>query len=288
MTTSIRLGLCSVVSVTVMSLTVASAWPANVNDFVDFSRPGLPGRLFTPPEATAGDRPLVLFLHGAGESGSNNVSQVNGNIDNLLNEAKRRGAYLYAPQTNQGWGSTTITGRVAEMVDRALDEFNVASDRLYVTGLSMGGGGTWNMLNRYPQQYAAGVPIAGISPNFFDFQPGNFLEQAVWAFHARNDGVVPVTRTRTVVQQIASEAGSGIIGFPPNNSSATFFYGDPHLDLSYTEWPSGGHGIWGRVYSTPAMYEWLFSHSTIPEPSTLTLWTLACCFGFTTRWTRRN
>lgn len=61
-------------------------------------------------------------MHGAGESGTNNAAQVNGNIDNLLAEAKRRGAFLYAPQTNGGWSSATILDRVASMLDRALAE----------------------------------------------------------------------------------------------------------------------------------------------------------------------
>src|SRR5882724_1688824 len=81
---------------------------ANVSDFIDFSLHGgrtgvlLPGRLYVPPEATsnpAAPRPFILFFHGAGEDGTNNTSQINGNIDNLLAEAKRRGAFLYAPQT---------------------------------------------------------------------------------------------------------------------------------------------------------------------------------------------
>src|SRR3954451_1958058 len=142
---------------------------ANVADFIDFSlrnvrnQVTLPGRLYVPPEATSDPttpRPFILFFHGAGEDGTNNTSQINGNIDNLLAEAKRRGAFLYAPQTTNNWSSTTTTGDVLTMVQSAEATLNVDRSRLYITGLSNGGGGTWNMVSRYPKVFAAALPIS--------------------------------------------------------------------------------------------------------------------------------
>src|SRR3954452_1076994 len=172
---------------------------ANVADFIDFSlRNGrnqvvLPGRLYVPPEAsnTASARPFILFLHGGGEDGTNNTSQVNVNIDNLLAEAKRRGAYLYAPQTADNWGSTNTTANVLTMVQTAQATLNVDTTRLYITGLSNGGGGTWNMLSRYPGVFAAGLPIASVGPST-DFTASRLLDEPIWAFHARNDATVAV------------------------------------------------------------------------------------------------
>ena len=97
-----------------------SALAANVADFTEFSLRNasnqvlLPGRLYVPPEASNpnASRPFIVFLHGGGESGSNNLSQINVNIDNLLAEAKRRGAFLYAPQTPNTWSDLTLTNRV--------------------------------------------------------------------------------------------------------------------------------------------------------------------------------
>src|SRR5688572_14546924 len=162
--------LCAIV-IAIASLPSAGQC-ANVNDFLDFSlRSGtnallLPGRMYVPPEAAnpAQPRPLILFLHGAGESGTNNVTQVNQNIDNLLAEAKQRGAFLYAPQTNNTWAPATTIDNTMLMINGALISYNVDASRLYVTGLSMGGGGVWNMLNRFPDRFAAGVPIAAVSP----------------------------------------------------------------------------------------------------------------------------
>ena len=123
---------------------------ANVADFVDFSlRNGsnqviLPGRLYVPPEASnpAVPRPFILFFHGAGESGTDNTNQINVNIDNLLAEAKRRGAFLYAPQSPNAWNGISLLNNVQTMIGRAEATQNVDEQRLYVTGLSNGGGGT--------------------------------------------------------------------------------------------------------------------------------------------------
>ena len=169
---------------------VSLAGAANVSDFINFSHPSVPGRLYVPPEAAdpTNPRPLILFLHGSGETGTNNLAQINGNIDNLLQGAKDNGAFLYAPQaTTFTWADPTRTANVMSMIDQALLDFNVDPNRLYVTGLSMGGGGVWNMLNRFDDRFAAGVPIAAVSPGG-DFDPANLVGKPTWAFHARDDG----------------------------------------------------------------------------------------------------
>jgi predicted peptidase len=254
------------------------AWAANVNDFVDFSLRAtnnsllLPGRLYVPPEASNPTaRPLIVFLHGAGESGTNNVGQINQNIDNLLAEAKQRGAFLYAPQTNNTWGPATTTANTMTMIDRALSVHNVDMSRLYVTGLSMGGGGVWNMLHRYPDRFAAGVPIAAVSPSS-GFLSANLLDDAVWAFHARNDTVVSVNTTRNIVSGILRVGRETIPSFPPLTDTSTLFnFDSQRFDLHYTEPGSGGHGIWTPVYAHEPMYDWLFAHAIVPEPASMAL-----------------
>jgi predicted peptidase len=250
---------------------LGSALAANANEFLDYSVNGLPGRLFVPPNVTSADepRPFVLFLHGAGERGTNNVAQVNANINNLLDIAKQRGAFLYAPQASGDWHSSSRTSLVMNRVDQALTSYNIDSNRLYVTGLSMGGGGTWNMLNRYSDRFAAGVPIAGVRPNA-DFNATNLLELPTWAFHARNDNVVVEQRSREVISSILAAAGEPSLTFPSNSDVTTIFqFDNEDIGLHYTEWPTGGHGIWHRVYGDTELREWMFSQSlAIPEPST--------------------
>jgi predicted peptidase len=261
-----------------------SAHAADVNEFIDFSlgdntqRRPIPGRLYVPPEASTSPRPLVLFLHGAGEQGRDNVNQVNRNIDNLLAEAKRRGAFLYAPQAFSGWSGETLNTIATTMIDRALANFNVDDQRLYVTGLSLGGGATWNVLNSHGERFAAGVPIAGVPPGF-RFDARNLVGQSVLAFHARNDGTVPVTISRGVTNAILEAAGRDPLVYPSlSDVTNVFDFFEPTLDFRYTEFPLGGHGIWPRVYNSPAMYKWMFAHSLpVPEPSASSLLLLAAC-----------
>jgi predicted peptidase len=271
--------------IAVLILAVVVPWPAargaDVNDFIDFSiagdrtQPALPGRLYVPPEATASPRPLILFLHGAGESGSNNVSQINQNIDNLLAEAKERGAFLFAPQTNSGWSDTGILTRTASLLDRALVDHNVDVSRLYVTGLSMGGGGVWNILHRNPDRFAAAVPIAAVSPAT-GFLSANLLDDSIWAIHARDDAVVSPNSSRNVVSGIVRAAGEAIPTFPSLADRTTLFHFDSErLDLHYTELPAGGHGIWFSVYAHEPLYDWMFAHAVVPEPASILLVALA-------------
>jgi predicted peptidase len=293
----------AIASVAALLLLPHVAAAANVADFADFSllnasnQVVLPGRLYVPPEAsTASPRPFILFFHGGGESGTNNTSQINVNIDNLLAEAKRRGAYLYAPQTTSNWSSTTLTTNVMTMIGRAEGAGTVDTSRLYVTGLSNGGGGTWNMASRYPGIFAAALPIAGVTPAS-DFTASRLLGEPVWAFHARDDTVVSVNVSHNVVNNILSAANRPLPTYPSASSTTDFFISNPdlalhrtvedlvraggggpseflipgsNLDLMYYEITTAGHVIWPTVYSSPPVYDWLFAHTTaVPEPSTL-------------------
>jgi predicted peptidase len=251
------------------------AHAANVADFLDFSLKSgattiLPGRLYVPPEASlpGAERPLILFLHGAGEAGTNNTAQVNGNIDNLLAEAKRRGAYLYAPQSTGAWSSTTLTSNVMAMINRALGEEHVDADRLYVTGLSNGGGGTWNMLSRYPTTFAAAIPICGVAPAS-DFVASRLVDQSIAAFHARNDPTVSVATSHNVLNSILNAAHETLPAYPSSrDTTTTFVFSATSHDLNYVEFPTGGHGIWPVVYDSPGVYDWLFAHTlAVPEPA---------------------
>lgn len=249
---------------------------ANPNEFLNYSLASLPGRLYVPPEAAEPDasQPLILFLHGAGERGSNNTAQVNGNIDNLFTSAKNQGAFLYAPQVISGsWASTTRTTQVMSQVDQAIASYNIEPNRVYVTGLSMGGGGTWNMLSRHAGRFAAAIPIAGVGPAG-GFDAANLVGVPTWAFHARDDNVVQEQSTRNVINSILNAAGEDLPQYPPTNDTRTpldFINSD--LDLRYTEFTRGGHGIWGSVYGDQEVRDWMFAQSNaiVPEPATMAL-----------------
>lgn len=269
----------SAIAVTI-ALIAVQAPAASVNDFIDYTLRNannltlLFGRLHIPASyAIEPDkpRPLILFLHGAGELGTNNTSQINGNIDNLLAAAKARDAFLYAPQTNSGWTSNTVLTRTMAQIDRAIAERSVDPNRIYLTGLSMGGGGSWNFLNAFADRFAATVPICAVTPTS-TFDPSNIVDEPIWAFHGRNDSVVSPLASRSVVNSLLNEAGEPLPAYPAlNDFAADFHFDSPSRDLQYTEYRTGDHGIWPRVYNTPALYDWMFSQTSVPEPSAIAL-----------------
>lgn len=268
--------LASYCVVVFMFMIATVAQGANVSEFLDFTlrtpRGGavLPGRLFVPPEAIADPvtkRPLILWLHGGGDAGTNNINQVRWDVDLLFAEAKRRGAFLYAPQAPLNWRPKSVTDSVITMLDRALTEYNVDPDRLYLTGYSSGGGGTWNMLSRYPDRFAAAMPVAPVSPEP-DFNPANLVGQSISVFHARNDTVAPVQTTRNVVNSIMTAAGHALPAYP-SPTGGHFGFAAPELDFYYFEPFNGDHSFHFNVYSTPQVYDWMFSHRVaVPEPAT--------------------
>lgn len=242
----------------------------NLVDEFDVTR--LRGRLHVPAgyaTAPTTPRPLILFLHGAGESGTNNLSQINGNIDNLLAAAKSHDAFLFAPQTNSGWEQPVLLDRAMTMIDRAIAERSVDPNRIYVTGLSMGGGGAWNFLQQFSDRVAATVPICGIYPTF-GFRPVELLEEPIWAFHGRSDTSVPIGVTRDIINSFLVEAGLPTPTYPTSVFAPHETFEFPPLDLRYTDM-RGNHGIWPEVYAMPQLYEWMFAHGAVPEPTSMLL-----------------
>jgi predicted peptidase len=290
---------CCALLATLLVAFAAPAHAANIAEFVDFSLRNprgqvvLPGRLYVPPasDLNAAPRPLIVYLHGSGANGTNNITQVEQTPDTLAAEAKRRGAILYVPQANGQWDPTSLTDSVMTMITRAVGEFDADPRRLYVTGYSNGGRGTWNMLSRNPQRFAAALAVSPALQGS-DFKAANLLGTAIMAVHARDDATTPVSYSRGVVNQILAAAGEPTPTYPdarstryfvaanlaipfhreivysePPGSTINHYITRPDLDLLYYEQPVGGHtGLLG-VYSSEGVYDWMFSHAlTVPEP----------------------
>lgn len=286
---------------------------ADVADFIDYSLRDsldnlqLPGRLYVPPEAAADPvqpRPLMIFLHGAGAVGTNNLTPVQHTPQFMLDEAKARGAFLYVPQTSSSWSPDVVLDRVMTMIDRAVFDLNADDDRLYLTGSSLGGGGVWHLLSRHANRFAAALSVAGVGPGA-GFAPNNFRDTGVMAVHARDDTTVSVNSSRGAVNKILAAWGEPAPGYPfqsstvnwllsnpalqshrtlldavpPGQSLATAIVSPPELDLLYFEMGAGGHsGPGGAFYSSP-IYDWMFSHGApVPEPGSLAM----ACIGLAT------
>jgi predicted peptidase len=234
----------------------AAAGPADVMEarvYKDAQGKALPYRLFKPAGADATRKlPLVLFLHGAGERGDDNAAQLKHGVWSFVRPESQAKfpCFVAAPQcagndkwADVEWGAPSHTQAekptesmrlVMEMVPAVLREFPVDAKRLYVTGLSMGGYGTWDLVMRQPAVWAAAVPVCGGAD---DSKAAAIAKLPVWVFHGGNDGVVKTARSRNVVEALTKAGGSP----------------------KYTEYPGVGHDSWNKAYAEPELLPWLFS-----------------------------
>lgn len=189
--------------------------------------------LYVPPADLQRPLPLVLSLHGAGERGDDiNLVRVHG-IPRRLAAGAGLPFVVVAPQcaTDQRWDVGSL-GRLLDLVERTED---VDPDRVYVTGLSMGGRATWSLAIAYPDRFAAIAPICGAG------DPSAACRIAcvpVWAFHGALDPVVPLERSVEMVEALRASGG----------------------DVRFTVYPDAEHDSWTRAYENDHLYEWLLSH----------------------------
>jgi predicted peptidase len=215
----------------------------------------MPYRLFR-PQAT-GKLPLVVYLHGSGGQGDDNLKQLGlGNIFGtrvclLPENQKQFPCYVLAPQSNRGWvrydpaklekdefeivpGMGQGAAMVLDVIDELRHEFSIDDRRIYVMGQSMGGAGTWNIIASRPKFFAAAVPCCGSRST--EDGTGS-LETPVWNFHGDADQTVPVSLSR---DRIAARRKAG--GHP----------------LS-TEYAGVDHNVWEWAFTEPELLKWMFS-----------------------------
>ena len=216
----------------------------------------LPYRLYIPKNYDCGERwPLLVFLHGAGERGSDNERQL-AFVQRLFDdpESPVYDAIVLIPQcpADSQWVLTPWEGgnysiadtlespgleTLCMVIDEIRDFYNVDDDRLYVTGLSMGGFGTWDLLSRHGARFAAGMPICGGG----DPEYAGLLKRIpIRTFHGSEDDAVPVSGTRQMFAAIRKAGGE---------------------EIDYTEFDGMGHNVWDIVYSDRENIDWLFSQS---------------------------
>lgn len=218
----------------------------NKNEFT------LPYRLLVPVHYDATKRyPLILFLHGSDERGTDNIRQLYVGLDIFAAEARmqRYPCFIIAPQCPAGmkwadvdWKSDrhimrdSPTEALASSIDLIRDvskEFSIDACRIYVAGYSMGGFGSWEAIQRWPDLFAAAVPVCGGGD---ETQATRIAGVPLWAFHGALDPLVKVGRSRNMVNAVVRAGGTP----------------------RYTEYPGINHFSWGLAFSDPSLYEWLF------------------------------
>ena len=177
--------------------------------------------------------PLVLFLHGAGERGTNLELVKKHGPPKLVGEGKDFPFILVSPQCKRDrwWDPVSLTALLDDIVAR----YKVDKDRIYVTGLSMGGFGTWSLAAYTPDRFAAIAPICGGGEVF---TTKAFSHIPVWVFHGGKDSVVPLKRSEEMVAALRKHGAN----------------------VQLTVYPDAGHDSWTETYGNPAFYEWLLQH----------------------------
>lgn len=196
--------------------------------------------------------PLVLFLHGAGERGDDNKKQlVHGMRDFASDEVmQKHPAIVIAPQcpndkrwVEVDWASDShqMPDQPSEPLKLALDlidslqaEFPIDVDRIYLTGLSMGGYGVWDALQRRPITFAAAIPICGGGDPSLS---ASINHVPIWCFHGAADNVVKPARSRQMIDALKASDGKP----------------------KYTEYDGVGHNSWAQTYANREVIDWLFA-----------------------------
>ena len=206
------------------------------------------------PRSGNGALPVILFLHGAGERGDDGFRQTDVGLGRAM-PPNAIGVFPQAPTETRWIGDPADAAMKA--LDASVAEFNGDPERLYLTGVSMGGYGVWHLALANPDHVAALVPVCGgllphatttsvqRSPLTDDVaDPYAFVAHAlrhlpIWIFHGAADSVIPVTESRQMADALRKEGA----------------------DVRYTEYPGVDHNAWDRAYAEEELWKWLFAQS---------------------------
>lgn len=186
--------------------------------------------------------PLLCFLHGAGERGTDLALVAKHGPPKLAAQKKEFPFILVSPQCPPGqiWDDAALLA----LLDHVRDRFRVDTHRVYLTGLSMGGYGTWSLGLKRPERFAAIAPVCG-GGTYADILLANpdqrraMRSLGVWAFHGARDTVVPASESKVMVAAL-KKAGC--------------------RDVALTLYPHSGHDVHTETYANPKLYEWFLSH----------------------------
>ncbi len=186
--------------------------------------------------------PVILFLHGSGEIGTDNRRHTGVGLPAHIRRHSDKFPFIVVmPQAHGMWFRGANGAAAWGALDATLRDYRTDPDRVYLTGLSMGGFGAWELAVLQPNVFAAVVPICGEAPTEY---LSNMVDVPVWAFHGSDDPNVPVSGSREAVKTLKALGGKP----------------------KYTEYPNKGHKVWDDVYGSNQLYRWLLKQRRKPPP----------------------
>jgi poly(3-hydroxybutyrate) depolymerase len=268
---------CALLEQTATAADVVVAGKTFIEWNYDYAGDGvdLPGRLYIPPEAAQQPEtkfPLVIFLHGLGALGSSNnfdnISQLtDGGIhenQSLIYQAGNRKFYLYAPQLGSGIFGSGAVKQVMSAAQGIAAKYNIDAERIYVTGLSLGGGGVREICVQYGRPIGASLIICGLQRDMTTAEAMPQVGKSIWQWHSFDDPQHPNTKvhaSRNHVNAILTAAGITPL-LPPSTQPLNYVDGRIDLEwgkLRYTEFAGAGHFIWNPVYESAATWDWVLA-----------------------------
>lgn len=193
--------------------------------------------LYLPKDYAVSDKefPLLLFLHGIGERGTDIEKVKTHGLPKLISEGKEFPFIVLSPQCPDSvfWKTDVLSA----LIDEIESKYRVDKNRIYVTGLSMGGNGTWSLALTQPNRFAAIAPVCGWS------HPVEFCKIThipIWIFHGAKDNVVPLNFSEQMIQQ-SKACGSA--------------------NVKFTVYPEANHDAWTETYNNEELYKWFLEQS---------------------------
>ena len=181
--------------------------------------------------------PMMMFLHGAGERGDDlGLVKLHGPTM-MVESGKEFPFILVSPQCPEGkwWSESGQLLFLEALLDEIIADYNVDVSRVYLTGLSMGGFGTWALAMEQPARFAAIAPICGGGMKFLAYR---LKDVPTWVFHGEDDNVVPLSYSQGIVDALKLAGG----------------------DVRFTVYPKTGHDSWRKAYADDELYKWFLSH----------------------------
>jgi len=177
--------------------------------------------------------PTILFLHGAGQRGEDPEAVKKHGPPEIVEKKPDLPFIVISPQCPEGqWWNHDI---IMALLEEVITHYRIDEDRIYLTGLSMGGFATWSLATEYPHRFAAITPVCG---GGYPYTAHQLKRIPVWAFHGAKDPIVPLYESERMVEAVKQAGGK----------------------VKFTVFPEVEHNAWDQAYNDPTLYEWFLQH----------------------------